>query len=198
MAVSKRLRFEILRRDNHTCRYCGAKAPDVALTVDHVVPVSLGGQDVPENLVAASGDCNGGKSSATADAAMVADVAEDAIRWRKAMEIAQEMAIRESTVNEALAQQFFDNWNEYTYFVPNYRTGTGKAEDRPFSLPHDWSVTVSKLASEGMFGAEMVDAIAVAMARSTKDKFAYFVGVVRNKIRDRQDVARDILDRGEV
>ena len=28
MAVSKRLRYEILRRDNHTCRYCGASAPD--------------------------------------------------------------------------------------------------------------------------------------------------------------------------
>lgn len=26
MSVSKRLRFEILRRDNHACRYCGATA----------------------------------------------------------------------------------------------------------------------------------------------------------------------------
>ena len=41
MAVSKRLRYEILRRDNHTCRYCGESAPDVKLTIDHVVPVSL-------------------------------------------------------------------------------------------------------------------------------------------------------------
>ena len=32
MAVSKRLRFEILRRDNHACRYCGQMAPDVKLT----------------------------------------------------------------------------------------------------------------------------------------------------------------------
>jgi 5-methylcytosine-specific restriction endonuclease McrA len=24
MAVSKRLRYEIMLRDNHTCRYCGA------------------------------------------------------------------------------------------------------------------------------------------------------------------------------
>lgn len=36
MAVSKRLRYEILRRGNHTCRYCGASAPDVPLRVDHV------------------------------------------------------------------------------------------------------------------------------------------------------------------
>lgn len=33
MAVSKRLRYEILRRDDHACRYCGDRAPDVKLTV---------------------------------------------------------------------------------------------------------------------------------------------------------------------
>lgn len=41
MSVSKRLRFEVLRRDNHTCRYCGSSAPEVKLTIDHVVPVAL-------------------------------------------------------------------------------------------------------------------------------------------------------------
>jgi 5-methylcytosine-specific restriction endonuclease McrA len=39
MAVSKRTRYEVLRRDNHACRYCGGIAPDVILTVDHVTPV---------------------------------------------------------------------------------------------------------------------------------------------------------------
>ena len=39
MAVSKRTRYEVLRRDNHACRYCGASAPDAKLTVDHVLPV---------------------------------------------------------------------------------------------------------------------------------------------------------------
>lgn len=77
MAVSRRLRFEILRRDGHTCRYCGAKAPEAALTVDHVIPVALGGGDEPNNLVAACSDCNSGKSSVPADAAVVEDVDED-------------------------------------------------------------------------------------------------------------------------
>ncbi|MGC7224589.1 HNH endonuclease, partial [Mycobacteroides abscessus subsp. massiliense] len=43
MAVTKRLRYEVLRRDNYSCRYCGRSAPEVKLTVDHVVPVALGG-----------------------------------------------------------------------------------------------------------------------------------------------------------
>lgn len=50
MAVTKRTRFEVLRRDNYTCRYC--RSTDGALTVDHVTPRSLGGSDDPSNLVA--------------------------------------------------------------------------------------------------------------------------------------------------
>ena len=57
MAVTKRMRFEILRRDNHACRYCGATAPDVKLVVDHVTPVALGGTDSPDNLVASCAAC---------------------------------------------------------------------------------------------------------------------------------------------
>lgn len=81
MAVSKRLRYEVLRRDNHACRYCGRSAPDVALTVDHVVPVALGGSDDPGNLVTACRDCNSGKSASSPDAPIVANVADDALRW---------------------------------------------------------------------------------------------------------------------
>ncbi|MFF0055622.1 HNH endonuclease [Streptomyces microflavus] len=63
MAVSKRLRYEILRRDRFTCRYCGASAPDAPMRVDHVTPVALGGTDHPSNLVAACEPCNSGKTS---------------------------------------------------------------------------------------------------------------------------------------
>ena len=94
MAVSKRLRFEVLRRDNHACRYCGGSAPDVTLTVDHVVPVALGGSDDPSNLVAACRDCNSGKSSVPPDAVLVSDVSQDALRWARAME--QVTVIRQS------------------------------------------------------------------------------------------------------
>lgn len=62
MAVSKRLRFEVLKRDGFTCRYCGMSAPHVELHVDHVHPRSRGGRDEIENLVAACRSCNLGKS----------------------------------------------------------------------------------------------------------------------------------------
>jgi hypothetical protein len=55
------LRFRVLQRDEFTCRYCGAKAPDVLLEVDHVVPKSKGGTNSFDNFVTACQPCNRGK-----------------------------------------------------------------------------------------------------------------------------------------
>lgn len=57
-----KLRFRVLSRDAFTCQYCGRKAPDVILPVDHVLPVSKGGKTVEDNLVTACQECNLGKS----------------------------------------------------------------------------------------------------------------------------------------
>lgn len=62
MSVSKRTRFEVFKRDSFTCQYCGAKAPDVLLHVDHIEPRAKGGTDDILNLVTACAGCNGGKS----------------------------------------------------------------------------------------------------------------------------------------
>lgn len=59
--VSAKLRFDILRRDNFTCQYCGQTAPQVVLHIDHVFPVAFGGKASRWNLVAACADCNLGK-----------------------------------------------------------------------------------------------------------------------------------------
>lgn len=62
--LSKR---EVLRRDNYTCQYCGRRAP--YLTVDHIIPRSLGGEHVWSNLVAACPSCNHRKGGRTLDQA---------------------------------------------------------------------------------------------------------------------------------
>jgi 5-methylcytosine-specific restriction endonuclease McrA len=49
-------RREIFRRDHYTCQYCGKVTP--VLTIDHVVPRSLGGKHEWTNLVAACPSCN--------------------------------------------------------------------------------------------------------------------------------------------
>lgn len=61
--ISKRLRFDVFKRDAFTCQYCGKKAPDVILEVDHVEPISKGGKTDMFNLVTSCKDCNRGKSN---------------------------------------------------------------------------------------------------------------------------------------
>lgn len=82
VAVSKRLRYQVLRRDNYTCRYCGVYAPFAQLVVDHVMPRSRGGQDVMENLVTACDPCNSGKSAALPESWLVAEIEEAAREWQ--------------------------------------------------------------------------------------------------------------------
>lgn len=67
-SLSKKLRFQILERDNFACRYCGRGAPEYRLAVDHVMPVALGGSNHPSNLVAACAACNHGKAANMLDA----------------------------------------------------------------------------------------------------------------------------------
>lgn len=61
MALSKKLRFEVLQRDNHCCMYCGRKPPYVMLEVDHIVPKKNWWLDILENLNTSCFDCNRGK-----------------------------------------------------------------------------------------------------------------------------------------
>ena len=61
--IGPKLRFEVFKRDNFTCQYCGQKAPDVILHVDHINPVSAGGKGDILNLVTACVGCNLGKGA---------------------------------------------------------------------------------------------------------------------------------------
>ncbi len=59
--ISKKLRFEVFKRDKFQCQYCGRKAPDVVLEVDHITPVATGGDNNITNLITSCFDCNRGK-----------------------------------------------------------------------------------------------------------------------------------------
>ena len=61
MAITKKLRFEVFKRDGFKCRYCGKTPPQVILEIDHVNPKSKGGIDDKKNLVTSCFDCNRGK-----------------------------------------------------------------------------------------------------------------------------------------
>lgn len=61
-AISKKTRFEVFKRDSFKCQYCGTCAPEVILNVDHIEPVSKGGDNSITNLITACFSCNSGKS----------------------------------------------------------------------------------------------------------------------------------------
>ncbi len=62
-------RRTILARDHYTCQYCGAQPGKVALTIDHIVPRSKGGETTWENVVVACGPCNRRKGNRTPEEA---------------------------------------------------------------------------------------------------------------------------------
>lgn len=186
MSVSRRLRFEILRRDNHTCRYCGAHAPDVHLAVDHVIPQALGGSDDPTNLVAACVDCNSGKSSVPPDATVVADVAQDAVRWARAMKMAQSNWIIEQQLLAESIDLIGAQWD------------TWKIGDKAVPRDPDWRTTVDRWIGLGLSDEVLVSLIEVAMRAHgvlPENRWRYYAGVVWARIDGFQKTAKQIVER---
>lgn len=64
-SISLALRFEVMKKDGFRCYYCGRRPPEVELEVDHIWPVSLGGETEMMNLTTSCFDCNRGKRDTT-------------------------------------------------------------------------------------------------------------------------------------
>jgi 5-methylcytosine-specific restriction endonuclease McrA len=66
-------RRNVLRRDRHTCQYCGVRPTSPReLTLDHVVPRSLNGRTCWENVVTCCRRCNALKAGRPPEAAQMA------------------------------------------------------------------------------------------------------------------------------
>lgn len=182
MAVSKRLRFEILRRDGHACRYCGTKGTaDNPLTVDHVIPRALGGTDAASNLVTACADCNAGKSSAAPDAHLVADVETSAASWQAAKDAAAQQMVDDVTLRQQNREQFDEWWSEY---------------DQP--RPATWRGTVDALTRAGLPMPVLRECIDIACgARNARDPFLYMCGIAWRKVAELQAAATGITGEAE-
>ena len=51
-------RRNIFARDESRCQYCGKKFPSSELSIDHVIPLSLGGKTRWDNVACACAECN--------------------------------------------------------------------------------------------------------------------------------------------
>lgn len=185
MAISKRLRYEILRRDGHRCKYCGRAAPEVKLTVDHVVPETLGGTDKPDNLVAACSECNSGKSATPPDAPLIAGAAEDQVRWALAMNTVVEQRAAELRAQRKRLAKFDKAWR-------GYHNSAGE------EIPRDvnWKNSVSRFMGFGLDDEFLIDATATAMGSPKPSHDAvwrYFCGICWREIEEMQASAANVL-----
>ena len=74
--VVKFNRRNIYARDGSLCQYCGKKLPTSELSLDHVVPRSLGGKTTWDNIVCACVACNvrkGGRTPRQAGMKLIAE-----------------------------------------------------------------------------------------------------------------------------
>lgn len=184
MAVTKRTRFEVLRRDNHTCRYCGALAAESPLTIDHVVPVALGGSDDPSNLVAACKDCNAGKTSTAPDQTLVTQVSDDAVRWSRALTAAAAERLALYEANMEIGTEFRKVWDQW-------KTSNGKGS--PLPMPANWLVSIKSFLAAGLTVTDFEELVEVAMGSPAKDVWKYFCGCCWTRIRESQTRAAQII-----
>lgn len=164
MTVSKRTRYEVLKRDNYTCRYC--HATDKPLVVDHVTPVALGGTDSPSNLVAACRDCNSGKSSTAPDAALVEDVRQDALRHAELTKHAYAVLMERMGERDDYIETWRDAWT------------------RP-CLPPEWRNTIGRWFEMGVPVELLIDAAEIACAKTAINndgRFPYMCGIVWGQV----------------
>lgn len=117
-STGKRLRFEVFKRDGFTCQYCGAQPPDAVLVIDHIQPVSKGGDNDPLNLITSCETCNQGKADKTLGDRIVRPDA-DLLYLETQQEIAeiaryrQVMAIREKAMDDLVSdlKDIWVNWS---------------------------------------------------------------------------------------
>lgn len=186
MTISKRLRYEVMRRDDFSCRYCGRSSRETELQVDHVIPKTLGGADTIDNLVAACTDCNVGKGSTMPDPGTQQTISSGAQLWREAMAIAASEAENEIDKAQDAMVAVSQRW-----FAWKYPDGT------MIERPKEWAGSVRVWFNRGLPVEVMVQSVDIAMEAThvaAEDKWRYFCGIAWNKVNKLEQRAKELLE----
>lgn len=167
--ISQKRRFDIFKRDMFTCTYCGRHPPAVLLEVDHIVPVSKGGNNGSDNLTTSCFDCNRGKGAnelsvipeSLNDKALRIKTAEKQLRaYRK--EIQKQADRIDADIWDVIHALYGDDCNE-----------TAKAKYRSIKT------FLNKMDKE-----DVIESADIAGSKFYDDKaFKYFCGICWNKIK---------------
>lgn len=180
--LTKRVRFNVFKRDLFACQYCGKTPPGVVLEVDHIVPVAAGGGNGHENLITACFDCNRGKGAERLDVAPDSISAKAEVLAEKHAQIKAFNALRKKMArlqDEAVdeVEQVFQTTFPKLVFAAKFRESVKMFIDR--------------------IG---IDAVCWAMSRACgkcrngDDATKYFCGICWGKIREPQS-SREVTRR---
>lgn len=184
MTVSKRLRFEVIRRDAFKCHYC--HRADIPLTVDHIIPRALGGPDTAENLVACCSDCNIGKTSINPDEPLVAEVSQQAEAFAQTLARAREAVACDIEREREYVDTVRRLWEDITAFDDAYCLPT---PDTWKSSAHYWAqLDVPRTFLEYAF--EIAKERYDARRLSARNAFAYASGIIGNRMEEAARLAQ--------
>lgn len=177
MAISKKIRFEVFKRDGFQCAYCGKSPPEALLECDHINPKSRKGKDDINNLITACFDCNRGKSNITLDKApqqladnltVLKEKEEQLAEYQKLVRRIERRINKQISNIEEVFQEYFPDKS----FQEHFKRGSVK-------------LFLTRLPLN-----EVIDAIYIAYGRvGNKDAekmIRYFCGVCWHKIRAKE------------
>lgn len=200
-SISKKIRFEVYKRDKFTCQYCGRKAPDVVLNVDHIEPISKGGNNDMLNLITSCFDCNNGKRDIP--------LSQNEILDKQRLQLEQLQERREQIEMMFVWKKSLEDFNEYqndlladfieSKIVPFTLNETGKANlsklfksfkiDEIFDAIDKGVKTYLKYDSNGKLTKESVEIFinklggiaAISSRPAVEQKMHYIKGICRNR-----------------
>jgi hypothetical protein len=174
MALSVRTRFEVFKRDEFTCKYCGRRSPEVILECDHIVPVSVGGSDDPINLTTSCWDCNRGKAGVPLASVMTGEDPHD-----RAIELLERKRQLEE-YNRALEMETVERENKVWELWKFWQTERGRtSEEDLHTMPkrdRTWLLNTLVYCPR----VKLVEFMEAASAAGATRDFRYVAGCVRN------------------
>ena len=170
-SLTKKLRFEIFKRDGFKCQYCGNTINESVLEVDHIVPVAEGGSNDEENLITSCFDCNRGKGARDLGVAPIS-VAEKAEKLKEKESQLKEFKRIQKSIKRRLAREAESIEETFNDFFP----------DCSFSDHFRQSV---KSFLEKLVFCEVESAMELACTRMGTAEAAtkYFCGICWRKVR---------------
>jgi hypothetical protein len=187
MTVPLKLRFEVFKRDNFTCQYCGRKTPEVILELEHIIPLSKGGTDELDNLTTSCFECNRGKGASLLDTILkdrdIHDetilLAEREFQLAEYNHLKKKIRNRENKEIEELMNYFADKfWGDARHYATS---------EFPNTIVRQCLKTISYV---DIF--ELIDIAVDITSRDSKGDYhtvaaaKYLTAILRNKLREKK------------